>query len=281
MRISILRATALGLSLLVFGSVIKADDLEELKKTDDFPELKKADDLEELKKKVVAVQKEAAELREKGQKEEAEMLEREAEKLMLEARRLFEEKNPEGKKVNRQKEPRQNHPEIQQLKERLQDLRGAMKKAEVSGASEEEKNELREQIHQTEQKLAHMTEHLGQQPGKEIPPQFRERAEKIEMAARRIKHVQAAAENLKAAEMHDMAQELMKTVETMEHELHGAKAELAKEMQAALEHREPKNREPEHRDEPQDLKAENERLRQELNELRKAVEHLRGERERE
>ncbi len=75
-----------------------------------------------------------------------------------------------------------------------------------------------------------------------------------------------AAENLKAAEMHDMAHELMNRAEVMEKELHAAKEELAHAIKAHG---------PEKGEEIHKLRNENELLRAELNELRKVVEELR------
>ncbi len=257
MRFSIPKAVALGLSCLVFSSVVQADDLED------------------LKRKIVAAKEEAAELRDLGKLEEAEATDREVDELTAEAKRIYSERKPEGNKGDRKKEAGQNHPELRQLKERLHDLHAAMKKAEASDASEEERHGLREKITHTERELAQAVESMEQHPRQEFPPQFREQAEKLEMAARRVHHIRAAAENLKAAEMHDLAHELMEKAEAMQHEIHAARTELAEQMRGAQKHHEP-----EHGEEFRELKGENERLRQELNELRNAVEQLRGERKR-
>ena len=213
-----------------------------------------ADEAEELKARARAVKSEAAQLLENGHKEEAEKLSRESKELMARAMELSGKKGPEHGSEN---------PDIAHLKERLRDLRAAREKAEASKAPEQEIRELREQIGGTERKLGEL---MKRHHKPEIPPQHREHAEKLEQTARRIKHVRMAAENLKAAEMHDMAHELMNRAEMMEKELHAAKEEFAHSM---------KMHEAEKGEEIQKLRNENEHLRTELNELRKAVEELR------
>ncbi len=212
-----------------------------------------ADEAEELKTKARAVKSEAAQLLENGHKEEAEKLFQESKELMARAMELSGKKEPDHGSEN---------PDIDHLKERLQDLRAAREKAEAAKAPEQEIRELREQISGTERKLGELMKR-HQKP--EIPPQHREHAEKLEQTARRIKHVRMAAENLKAAEMHDMAHELMNRAEAMEKDLHAAKEELAHAMKAHG---------PEKGEELHRLRNENEHLRAELKEMRKAVEEL-------
>ena len=213
-----------------------------------------ADEAEELKSRARVVKSEAAQLLENGHKEEAEKLFQESKELMARAMELSGKKGADHGS---------EYPDIAHLKERLQDLRAAREKAEAAKAPEQEIRELREQISGTERKLGELMKH-HQKP--EIPPQHREHVEKLEQTARRIKHVRMAAENLKAAEMHDMAHELLNRAEAMENELHAAKEELAHAMKAHG---------PEKGEEIHKLRKENEHLRSELNELRKAVDELR------
>jgi hypothetical protein len=217
-----------------------------------------ADEAEELTARAQAVKSEAAQLLENGHKDEAEKLFQESKELIARAMELSGEKGPNHRPEN---------PDIAHLKERLQDLRAAREKAEAAKAPEHEIFELREQITGTERKLGELIKR-HQKP--EIPPQHREHAEKLEQASRRIRHVRMAAENLKAAEMHDMAHELMNRAEAMEKERHAAKEELARAIEASM-----KAHRPEVGDEIHKLRNENEHLRSELNELRKAVEELR------
>jgi hypothetical protein len=213
-----------------------------------------ADEAEELKARARAVKSEAAQLLENGHKEEAEKLFRESKELMARAMELSGKKGPEHGSEN---------PDIAHLKERLQDLRAAREKAEALKAPEQEIRELRELISGTERKLGEL---MKRHHKPEIALRHQEHAEKLEQTSRRIRHVRMAAENLKAAEMHDMAHELMNRAEMMENELHAAKEEFAHAM---------KVQRPEKGDEIQKLREENEHLRAELNELRNAVEELR------
>ena len=221
--------------------------------------LASADDIEELEFKARALKSQAAELMENGQREQGEKLARQSKELMMKARQLAEKKSSARDSGD--------HPDVIHLKQRLKELRAERERAEFGDAPEHEKNELREQIGQTERKLAQVLEH-GHRG--EITPQFREQVEKLENAARRMQHIRVAAENLMAAEMPDMAHELMKKAEAMEHEIQSAKKELAMAMSEAQEHR--------HDGGVEKLRSENDQLRRELNELREAVERLRSDR---
>ena len=108
--------------------------------------------------------------------------------------------------------------------------------------------------------------HLKDRLKAELPPEYRPQAEKLEAVARRIHHIRVAAENLKLAEAHDFAHKLMEKAEVMERELQEGKQRLAAEMQKLQGVK----------DGPEigrDLRAENERLRSEIKELRQKVEN--------
>ena len=108
--------------------------------------------------------------------------------------------------------------------------------------------------------------HLKDRLKAELPPEYRPQAERLEAVARRIHHIRVAAENLKLAEAHDFAHKLMEKAEVMERELQEGKQRLAAEMQKLQGVK----------DGPEivrDLRAENERLRSEINELRQKVEN--------
>jgi hypothetical protein len=253
MRYSFRNTAAFGLSILAFASIVKADDLLE------------------LKAQIVAAKEEAAELRKLGKTDEAEVTEREAEQLTEKAKRVYEEQQSQNVKRKQEKDRGDEHSEVIHLKQRLHELLKEMKKTE----SDEKRNELREEIGRVERELAEVSEHLAHQGHGELPPKFRERAEEIEMMAQRVQHVRIAAENLKAAEMHDMAHELMEKAQHMEREVHELKAGLAKEMKSVKEHREPNDR-----GELQELRAENKQLQRELQELRNVLEKMKNERKR-
>jgi hypothetical protein len=234
----------------------------------------KADDLDVLKERAAVLKREAAELRAQGQLEAAERVQRHAKEVMTDLQRRVAEKTGKAPiaEGERQQEAKSGARMAHALKEQLQDARAALQKAEANGASEDQRHALREKIGRLELQLAGVAKHLERRSELEIPPQFRAQAEKLAHASRRIHHLHVAAENLKAAEMPDMAQELMKKSESLERDVVEAKERLAREIQSTrqLESRE---RHPE--GELHELRAQNERLRQELRELRELVERLR------
>ena len=159
-------------------------------------------------------------------------------------------------------EPRVDR-EVRYLKERLQDLLAKEKAMREADAPENELSEVREQIAGTERELHAIHAH---HPGhSRLPAEFQAQAEKLAVATRRIHHIRVAAENLKIAEAHDLAHQLMEKAEAMEREVQEGKKRLASEMQ--------KSHDGEH--EPngvRELKEEMERLRAEVRELRQAIE---------
>ncbi len=220
-----------------------------------------ADELNHLEAEARAMKAEAAELREKGSLDEAQHLDKAAAALISKFKQSSEKPGNHG--------VQNENPDVQHLQDRLRELRGAIESAEAKGESEQVRNELREHLEQTEHKLAEI-KNRGHRA--EIPPQFREDFERLEHVAHRVQLVRKAAENLKSAELHDLAHEVMKKAEAMEQEIQAGKRELSKAMQAFH-----KDREPESGGDVQKLRSENELLRKELNELREAVELLRKE----
>jgi DNA repair exonuclease SbcCD ATPase subunit len=153
--------------------------------------------------------------------------------------------------------------EVRHLKERLQDLLAKEKKMREANAPEKELAAVREQIAGTERELH--TIHAHHAGHGKLPPEFHAQAEKLEAASRRIHHLRVAAENLKMAEAHDLAHQLMEKAEAMEREVQEGKKRLAAEMQKVHggEHGP---------DVVRELKEEIERLRAEVKELRQKVE---------
>jgi hypothetical protein len=145
-----------------------------------------------------------------------------------------------------------------QLKERLNDLLAQARDAEADG-NRERLEDLKAQIREVEQLLKRAT------GTPEIPPEFRPQAERLELLARRTKHVRIAAENLKAAEMHDLAHELSERAEAMERELAHAKQQLMQHIQSPAKSPRPDADEV-HR-ELQALREENQQLQKKLREL--------------
>ena len=232
----------LGLLLSCFSGVVRASQVDE------------------LREKAKALRKEASALAEKGNKEQAERLEKESAKLLEAAERMGRKDKERGEKRDRPDIDK----EVRHLKDRLNDLTAKERKMKESQAPKQELAEVREQISGTEREL-HMI-HLRHAGKAELPPEYRPQAERLEAVARRIHHIRVAAENLKLAEAHDLAHQLMEKAEVMERELQDGKQRLAAEMQKL----QGVNDGPEI---VRDLRAENERLRSEIKELRQKVEN--------
>lgn len=229
-----------------------------------------ADETKELVERAKGMKKEAAMLAEKGRVDEAEKLERAAKELMQQAERA-EVKKAEVKKKEQpqaeggEKKERENFGG--NLKERLQDLIAKQRQMTESGASPDALAQIREVIANTERQIGMIRQRGEGSEGmvkRGIPAELQEQAKKIEMGMRRVRHLRVAAENLKMAEMHDMAVELMKKAEAMEREVVAHKERIASEF--GMRGGKPKSEEL-----PaavRELREENERLRAELNELR-------------
>ncbi|MFY8199217.1 MAG: hypothetical protein ACOVLE_01000 [Pirellula staleyi] len=227
----------------------------------------RASQVDELREKAKAMRKEASALAEKGNKEQAERLEKESIKL-LEAAERMELAAERMERKDKERGEKRDRPEIEKevrnLKERLNDLTAKERKMKEAQAPKQEIAEVREQISGTEREL-HMI-HLRHAGKAELPPEYRPQAEKLEAFARRIHHIRVAAENLKLAEAHDLAHQLMEKAEGMERELQEGKQRLAAEIQKLQVNNDGLEI-------VRDLRAENERLRSEVNELRQKVEN--------
>ncbi|MEZ5949110.1 MAG: hypothetical protein R3C12_07830 [Planctomycetaceae bacterium] len=217
-----------------------------------------ASEADELRERAKAMRKEASVLAERGNKEQAERLEREAGELLEAAERMELKTKGRGEQGDRPGIDK----EVQRLKERLHDLLAQEKKLREANASEKELAAVREQIAGTEREL-HAIHAI--MLGRANFPEFREQAEKLESASRRIHHLRVAAENLKMAEAHDLARQLMDKAEAMEQEVQEGKKRLAEEVHKVhgREHGP---------DIVRELKEEIERLRAEVKELRQQVE---------
>ncbi|MHB1556902.1 MAG: hypothetical protein ACYC61_05400 [Isosphaeraceae bacterium] len=149
--------------------------------------------------------------------------------------------------------------QIGRLKERLQDLL-AKERTAADARIPELRAEIREEIEGTERELHALRDRL--EGGGEPRPEFEAHARKIEEAARRIHHIRVAAENLKAAGIHDLARKLTEKAEILEREVRDARERLARQAQHP--------RRPDPRDaEIRELRRQNERLHAEIRELRR------------
>jgi len=202
------------------------------------------------------MRKEASVLAGRGNKDQAERLEQEAGELLKAAERMELKAKGQGEQGDRPGIDK----EMQRLKGQLQELLAKEKKLREAKASEKELSAVREQIAGTERELHAIHARQGK-----LPPEFREQAEKLEAASRRIHHLRVAAENLKMAEAYDLARQLMEKSEAMEREVQEGKKRLAAEIQKAhgREHGP---------DVVRELMEEIERLRAEVKELRQKVE---------
>lgn len=243
---------------------------------------------DELRAKAKAVQKEAEQAAKEGRSEEAEKLSRQAKEL-LQAAQQHEPKS--AKASNREDELHQQ-------------LKGLAEKLEHAEKTKNKEAHVELQKHRAamERELAELREHRERKSGPKHagkhPP------EAVEETGMRIKHIRVAVENLNAAGLHDIAEELAKKADAMEREFHQAHEQGVKQQPAAKkgQHAEHNAKHPDSErkhapavvsefpqkalpeflrdsgrkhaptDEPnEDLRNELKRLRAELNELREEI----------
>lgn len=218
-----------------------------------------ASDIDELRQKAKAMREEAMQLAKAGNERESESLLKESQLLMEKAEQISQANK--GEKKRKDNPAQEEH--VRHLKEHLNELLSRQKRLKQEGAPEPEQQEIRAMIEAKENELRMVRSHQNGKPN--IPPAFHPQAEKLEILARRMHHIRVAAENLKLAEAHDMAHQLMEKAEIMERELHEGKQRLAAEINNS-------HHKQESRDIVRDLRAELEQLRREVKELRQQVE---------
>lgn len=225
------------------------------------PTTTRASDADELREKAKAIRQEAMKLAQSGNEKEADQLFQES-KLLLEKAEEISKANREQHK-QKPNENRALDEHVRHLKQHINELVTQQKKLKQEGAPDSHLQELRAMIaaKETELKMIRSSQsgHL------DIPPAFRPQAEKLEALSRRVHHMRVAAENLKLADAHDMAHQIMEKAEHMERELHEGKQRLA----AEINHSHQKQ---EGLDIVRDLHAELEQLRREVKELRQQIE---------
>jgi hypothetical protein len=215
-----------------------------------------ASDADELRDRAKAMRAKAAALAEQGNKDHARRIELEAEELLEIAERLEASNNGKfGKDVG----PSIDR-EAFQLKDRLQDLLHKERSMRDGNAAGSDLQRVREEISEIERSLQKIHRH---HPDKaENRPEFRAQIAKLEKAGHRIHQLRVAAEHLKLAEEHDLAHKVMEKAGIIERDVHEAKRRLAAEMHPELDQM---NGKP---DVVAQLKEENERLKNELRELK-------------
>lgn len=220
-----------------------------------------ASESDELRAKAKAIQKVAEQFAQSGNKEKAETLAQEARKLLeMAERQEFQSRNKEAPKPGSNLDQ-----EIRHRKERLMDMLNKEKAMKEAKAPERELAEIRNLIQVTEREL---NEIVGKREERaSIPSEFRGDVERLEIAARKVQLIRTAAQNLKMAEMHDLARDLMAKSEGMEREIQEGKRQIAQRIEQFQ-----RNREHSRGDQNQDIRAELELLRNEVRELRKLLE---------
>lgn len=229
----------------------------------------RSNEADELREKAKAIQREAEQLAKQGRKEESQKLAREAKELLHAA-----------EKHEAAKPSKESDREIDELHQRLKTL---AEKERVLKESQNEEGlaELRKHRATVERELEELHQHrerkLSPKHGFKRSPEF---PEPLQEAGRRLKHLHVAIENLHAAGMHDVAEELTKRAEAMEREFHHAREQFAKEQESAEQrkHFEPDRKQsgPKGKFSPghapiDELREELHRLRAELNELREQI----------
>jgi hypothetical protein len=218
-----------------------------------------ASEVDELCERAKVLRKKSAISAEQGNREQAELLERESAELMEAAERMEQKARDRGETWDRSGIDK----EVQHLKGRLENLLFKERKMREANAPEHDLAKVHGDIVATERELKQIHARRAE-PG-EHRLEFREQAEKLEIASRRIQHMRAAAQNLKMAEAHDLAHQVMEKADALERELQEGKQRLAAEMQK-------------HHDGDdgmeivRDLRAEVERLRAEVKELSLKIE---------
>ncbi len=215
---------------------------------------------DELRAKAKAVQREAESLAKEGRKDEAEKLGRQVKEL-LQAAEKHEANSPKG-----------SDREIDELHQQLKALTEKEQYAEKS-KNKEALVELRKHRANIERTLAERREHHERKAGPKHTGKHP--AQPVEETGLRIKHIRVAVENLNAAGLHDIAEELAHKADAMERERPHDKvvkepssSEKRKHFDPEQKHPEPKGKfAPDHTP-VGELRDELQRLRAELNELR-------------
>lgn len=210
---------------------------------------------DQLRETAQAMKKQAVALKEQGHVEAGEILVRKASELAEIAERLG------GRR------PEIMEQQIKVLEGHLKELLDKERRMREARAPEKDLAGIREQIEKTKREYeesrgrgAHMTPFFGA-TGPGLQPEML--AKRLEEAGRRIQHLRVAAENLRAAGVPDLAQQIMARAEGIEREAQEARMRMI--------------REAEHRGELQTggVPAQIEELRQEVGRLREEVRELR------
>ncbi|MFM8584014.1 MAG: hypothetical protein ACKOFW_21320 [Planctomycetaceae bacterium] len=215
-------------------------------------------EIDELRQQAKSRLKAAETAAREGRPDEAERLEREAGQLKARAAEL-EQRSEAERDQSREREQGE-------LKERLEALRNKERHLKESGAEKQAFVELREQIAQTEKALKKLRGNPDRGPATKAPHANAGPHPDLEQAERRAHHLRVAAENLKAAEEHDLARKLMEQSEQILRKIREEHAHRERQYQAQQEQSE----------QAKASAQEVARLKRELEELRAELRALRG-----
>lgn len=232
-----------------------------------------ASEADELRAKAKAVQREAEQLAKEGRKEEAEKHFREAKELLTAASK------------HDAKSSKSSDRDIDELHERLKAI--SEKEAHAKEAKNKEAlAELQKHREAVERELAEHRKQVKHKPGSKPDGKHPPEPEPMQEVGRRLKHLHAAIDNLNAAGMYDLAEELAKKAEHMQRELHQARERFEDEppvekrrlFELPMKKPEPRLKRPELKNKPTpdfppmvELREELQRLRAEVNELREEI----------
>jgi hypothetical protein len=222
-----------------------------------------ASDIDDLRNKAKSMQTKAARLAEQGKMDQAQHLENESKKLLEMAERQEANFRDRGESESSFRKDR----EVSQLKDRLNDLRNKERILRDENGAQSDFEKVHGEIADIERELhkihSRHSERMHGQP-KNLHPQHRAQMEKLERVGQRVQHLRIASQHAKQAEVHELAHQLMAKAEDIERDMQAAKKQLAAEIQAFAE--QPTAG---HSELVSKLKEENERLRAEINELKR------------
>ena len=206
-----------------------------------------ASDIDDLRNKAKSMQSKAARLAEQGKMDQVQRFENEPKKLL----EMFERQEANFRDRGESESGFRKDREVSRLKDRLHDLRNKERILRDENGSQSDFEKVHGEIADIERELhkihSRQSERTHGQP-KNLHPQ----------------HLRIASQHAKQAEVHELAHQLMARAEDIERDMQVAKKQLAAEIQAFAE--QPTAG---HSELVSKLKEENERLRAEIDELKR------------
>ena len=156
-----------------------------------------ASEADEIRERAETMRRKAAELAERGNREEAENLERRANAMLEEAEQLTHKTRHRG------------DAEVMEMRERLEMLRIEARELDENGENQERLEDVRREAERIERELHERlrgARHEHENPHDEI--------------ARRVEHMRIAVDHLHQSGLHDIAEHVAERAEATERELH-------------------------------------------------------------